>query len=68
MQFSGMNRRQVLCVIGSWGGLLAWSMPGCGSSNTTDELSPEAKKALMTRRGAVEKPYVKPDKSKAKGR
>jgi len=42
-------------------------MPGCGSSNTT-EITPDAKKALMARKGIVEKPYVKSDKSRTKGR
>ena len=64
MQLSAMNRRLFLYVLGSCGGGAVLFATGCGSSNPTEEITPDAKKALMARRGFSEKSSTKTSKSK----
>jgi hypothetical protein len=43
-----LDRRRLLGLLASGGGLLGLAAFGCGSSETKYEMSPEAKKALVS--------------------
>jgi len=55
-------RRRFLCLLMSGGSLLAWSMAGCGTSESKVEMDPEAKKTILQSKIGDESKFVKPGK------
>lgn len=55
-------RRRFLCLFISGGSFLAGTFAGCGGSENALELSPEAKKAVLTSKIGDPSKFVKPGK------
>jgi hypothetical protein len=61
MDVSGaMVRRQFLCALMAGGTFVATSFSGCGSSENAIEMTPEAKKAINTKKVGDASKFIKP--------
>jgi hypothetical protein len=57
-----MDRRRLLALLISAGGFIAGSVAGCGTSETTTELTPEAKKTVFASKVGDESKFKKTGK------
>ncbi len=54
--------RRLLCLFVTGGCFLAGTLAGCGGSENTVELSPEAKKSVLTSKVGDPSKFIKPGK------